>query len=167
MQTTIRNFIVSGVVLGTCIFAAPSAAAQGNSQKGEKKAEQRVEKAEKKWEKGVEKRTDRVVARRTTKRRATYATGRVLCEDGVWVPRATNACVNRGGLASRQGNYGTTPRASARARERASINSAVRRGPYANDVSSGAIARCMDGTYWHSTTRTGACYRHGGVATWL
>ena len=166
MQSTIRHLTVSGLVLGACLFSASALAAQGNSQKREKKAEQRIEKAEKKWEKTVEKRNDRIVARTTARRRA-YSTRRVLCEDGVWVPRTTNACVNRGGLASRQGNYGTTPRASARARERASINSAVRRGPYANDLRSGAIARCSDGTYWHSTTRTGACYRHGGVATWL
>ena len=143
--------------MGACAIASP-AAAQGHSDKAHKSEAM----AEKKYDKTVAKRTTPVV-RRTT------STSRVLCADGVWVSRTTNACAYRGGLAARQGNYGTTPRASDRARERAALNSAVRRNtsPYANHVSSNAIARCMDGTYWHSTTRTNACYRHGGVARWL
>ena len=31
----------------------------------------------------------------------------------------------------------------------------------------GATARCKDGMYSHSKTRTGACSRHGGVASWI
>jgi hypothetical protein len=32
---------------------------------------------------------------------------------------------------------------------------------------SGAIARCFDGTYFHSISRQTACIRHGGVDFWL
>lgn len=156
MRTTIRSLFVAGVVIGLCAASDP-AAAQGKSHQDHKT--DKVQKSGKVVQKG-----DKVVTRTT---RRTYTRSRVLCEDGVWVTRTANACIHRGGLAVRQGNYGTTPRASARARERASINSAVRRGPYANNISTNAIARCMDGTYWHATTRSGACYRHGGVARWL
>jgi hypothetical protein len=31
---------------------------------------------------------------------------------------------------------------------------------------SGATAKCKDGTYSHSATRSGTCSHHGGVATW-
>jgi uncharacterized protein DUF3761 len=31
----------------------------------------------------------------------------------------------------------------------------------------GATARCRDGTYLFSRTRSGTCSRHGGVAEWL
>jgi len=154
MRPTIRSLFVAGMVISAVAVASP-VQAQGKSHKTDKV----VHKSGKVVQKG-----DRVVTQTV---RRTYTRPRVLCEDGVWVTRVTNSCFNRGGLAARQGNYATTPRASARARERASLNSAVRRGPYVNNVSSNAIARCMDGTYWHATTRTGACYRHGGVARWL
>ncbi len=162
MRHTIRNLFAAGIVIGACAISSP-AAAQGNSHKGDK-AEV---KAEKRYDKAVEKRRDQVVNHTTYRRPYTHA--RVLCADGVWVTRVTNACINRGGLAARQGNYTTTPRASARARERAALNSAVRRNtsPYANHTSTYAIARCMDGLYWHSTVRTNACSSHGGVARWL
>jgi len=62
-----------------------------------------------------------------------------------------------------------TPRASVRARERASTNSAVATGTVAREDNnpSGAIARCKDGLYSHAANRRGACSRHGGVASWL
>ena len=158
MRPIIRNLFAAGMVMGACAMASP-AAAQGKSDKAHKS------------EVKAEKHHDKTVAKRhaTVAQRRTYSRSRVLCADGVWVTRTTSSCVNRGGLAARQGNYATTPRASDRARERAALNSAVRRdtSPYANHVSSNAIARCMDGTYWHATTRTNACYRHGGVARWL
>ncbi|MEO8193621.1 MAG: DUF3761 domain-containing protein [Gemmatimonadales bacterium] len=163
MTSTIRYLCASGLLLG-CVLAAPNAVAQGKSDKGNK-VEKTVVKADRKINKAVQKTNDRVVARRVV-RRSTYRP-RVLCDDGVVVYRTTYTCAGHGGIAARQGNYGTTPRASARARERASLNSAVRRGPYSSTNSSGAIARCNDGTYWHATTRTGACYRHGGVAFWI
>jgi len=30
----------------------------------------------------------------------------------------------------------------------------------------GANAKCADGTYWHSTSHSGACLHHHGVAEW-
>ncbi|MDO8501379.1 MAG: DUF3761 domain-containing protein [Gemmatimonadaceae bacterium] len=168
MTSRMRTLCASGLVFGVCVLAAPSATAQGKSEKAEKaemKAENQIHKDQMKVDKAVQKRNSQV-ARRSTRRRTT-ARARVLCEDGVWVYRTTAACANRGGLAARQGNYGTYPPASARARERANENSAVVRGIGANNVRAGAIARCNDGTYWHSTMRTNACYRHGGVASWL
>jgi hypothetical protein len=35
------------------------------------------------------------------------------------------------------------------------------------DAPPGATARCSDGTYSFSTTRSGTCSHHGGVAVWL
>ena len=158
MRPIIRNLFAAGMVMSVCAFA--SADAQGKSQK---------DKSVKHDDHSTVTHKQHVTQKSKQTAKRTYTRARVLCADGVWVTRVTNACINRGGLAARQGDYATTPRASDRARERASINSAVRRNstPYANNTSTNAIARCMDGTYWHSTTRTNACYRHGGVARWL
>ena len=159
MRPIMRNLFAAGMLMGACALASP-VSAQGKSDKAGKSEVKTV----KKYDKAVAKRNHKVVNRTYNRTHS-----RVLCEDGVWVTRTTNACADRGGLAARQGNYGTTPRASDRARERASLNSAVRRStsPYANNISTSAIAQCMDGTYWHATTRANACYRHGGVARWL
>ena len=157
MTSTIRSLCATGLVIGACVLAAPNASAQGKSQNYPNK----VEKVDKKIDQSNRK-VAKSIGRTTTARRT-----RVLCEDGVWVYRSAYTCRSHGGIAARQGRYGTTPRASARARERANENSAVARAPYASSISTGAIARCNDGTYWHSNTRTGACYRHGGVAFWL
>lgn len=35
------------------------------------------------------------------------------------------------------------------------------------DASAGATAKCKDGTYSYSRSRSGTCSGHGGVATWL
>lgn len=161
MTSMIRSVIAAGFLAGAFAIAAPhDAVAQGKGNKGAK-AEQKVEK---RIDKPNRKATGRVV--RTTRRSSTTYRTRVLCEDGIVVLRSTNACAGHGGFASRQGTLGTYPPASDRARARANANSAVVRGIGANNVRTYAIARCNDGTYWHSTTRTGACYRHGGVATW-
>jgi len=147
MTSAIRSFCATSLVIGVGVLAAPNTSAQGGSQKDDPKVE-KVDKIDQ---------SNRKVVRRTSTRRT-----RVLCEDGVWVNRSAYTCRSHGGIAARQG-----PRASDRARERASSNSAVVRSPYANSNPNGAIARCSDGTYWHASTRTGACYRHGGVAFWL
>jgi hypothetical protein len=85
----------------------------------------------------------------------------VLCEDGMWTRKGAN-CLDHGGVAARQ----YTPRASAEAVLHANEHSAVARA-YANGTRTSAIARCTDGTYWHASTRRGACYDHGGVRRWL
>jgi Protein of unknown function (DUF3761) len=108
---------------------------------------------------------------RKTAARATSRTRRerVLCEDGTWSTAGRASCDSHGGLAARYQVTTTTPppRASARARARASTRSAVYRSTYSNTNPTRAIARCNDGTYWHSTTRVNACSGHGGVSTWL
>jgi len=50
------------------------------------------------------------------------------------------------------------------------INSAgneVARPCPANNIPVGATARCGDGTYSYSQSRSGTCSHHGGVAQWL
>ncbi len=152
MTSSIRSLCAAGLVLGACLVASPSTAtAQGNSHKAQKQ--------ERKAEKAVVK-ANRQVARAAAVRRYSYSTrNHYLCNDGSWWSVST--CSGHDGLAARQ----YTPRASAMAIAHANANSAVARS-YANRVRSNAIARCNDGTYWHSTTRTSACYRHGGVARW-
>jgi Ni/Co efflux regulator RcnB len=151
MTKALRTIIAGALAFGA--MAAP-AMAQGKSHKNDSKPTKSTHS------------TKKAVVHRTVTNRGT----RVLCEDGTLV-YGSSGCADRGGLAARQGNYGTTPRASERAREVANENSAVARSTtssrgYANYTRSGSIARCSDGTYWHSNTRTNACYRHGGVARW-
>ena len=103
------------------------------------------------------------VVRRSSARRV-----RFLCEDGTWSKAGRASCDSHGGLAARQVTQTTLPpRASAVARARASTRSRVYRSTYSSTVRAGAIARCNDGTYWHSPRRANACTGHGGVATWL
>jgi hypothetical protein len=162
MTSTIRSFIAAGLFAGAFAIAVPQdAVAQSKSQKGAK-VERKVDR---KVAKQIAKSPRRSSTRLTT-RRTTTAYPRLLCEDGVWVTRS-RGCVGHGGIAYRQGPEGGYPNASARARARANENSAVIRGIGANNVRTNAIARCNDGTYWHSTTRNNACYLHGGVAVWL
>ena len=163
---TLKTLCASGFLLGATLISAPSAEAQkgkwDKEAKHEIKANQKAIKQQQKWDNKQQK----DYQKRAAARRSATNRSRVLCSDGVWVTRTLNACSNRGGYAARNGTYTATPRASDRARERASPNSAVRRGSYANLTRTNAIARCMDGTYWHATTRSGACYLHGGVARW-
>lgn len=148
MTSSIRSLCAAGLVLGACLVASPStASAQGNSRMQQKKAEKAVVKADR---------------RAVAARRYAYSTRyHYLCNDGSWWN--VNTCTGHDGLAARQ--YTPVPRASARAIARANANSAVARA-YANGVRTSAIARCNDGTYWHASNRTSACYRHGGVARW-
>jgi len=158
MRTTIRTILGAAVVFGA--LASP-ALAQGKSDKGMKPQT----KVEKTVRKGNTKVTKTYRKGSTTYRRTVYRS-RALCEDGTVVYRSSNTCAGHGGLAVRQGTYASYPPASARARARANANSAVIRGRRANNVRSGAIARCNDGTYWHASDRINACYLHGGVAVW-
>lgn len=167
MTSMIRSAIAAGLLAGAFAVATPQdAVAQGKSDK--------TSKVEKKTTRQVSKtnRTARKTTVRNTSRTSTTYRRAILCEDGTLV-RLSISCAGHGGVAARQGPAGGYPPASDRARERANENSAVIRGTGssrvwsgANNVRSGAIARCADGTYWHSTTRDGACYGHGGVAVW-
>ena len=155
MNRTIRTVISAAIAFGA--FASP-VFAQGHSGKTKT-----VQKSNGKITKTVSKTNRKGTS--STRRTVTYRS-RALCEDGTVVYRTTNTCAGHGGLASRQGTYASYPNASARARARANANSAVVRGRRANNVRSGAIARCNDGTYWHASNRANACDLHGGVATW-
>lgn len=159
MKSTIRTLIAAGLAFGA--FTSP-VLAQGNSHKG-MKGDAKIHKTAQKGERKVAKTYHKGAS---TYHRTTTHRSRALCEDGTVVYRSTNTCAGHGGLAVRQGTYASYPRASARARERANANSAVIRGIGANNVRSGAIALCNDGTYWHATNRNNACYLHGGVARW-
>ena len=156
MNRTIRALLGAGIALGA--LTSP-VLAQGHSNKGAKAVEKSNKKAAKTVSKTYRKGTS------STRRTVTYRS-RALCEDGTVVYRTSNTCAGHGGLASRQGTYASYPPASDRARARANENSAVVSGRHANNVRSGAIARCSDGTYWHASDRKNACYLHGGVARW-
>jgi hypothetical protein len=159
MRSIIRTILGAAVAFGA--IASP-ALAQGKSDKGMKgqvKVEKTIQKGNTKVTKVYRKTTP------TSRRTVTYRS-RALCEDGTVVYRTTYACARHGGFAVRQGSYASYPPASARARARANANSAVVSGRRANNVRSGAIARCNDGTYWHASNRTNPCYLHGGVARW-
>ena len=172
MKSAIRTLYGTGMVLAAMVFAAPDASfAQGKGNKGGKaqqKVESKVTKQKDSYGTARGKAAGKKLSQRTRNARIASQRGPILCADGTWWSGTGAVCAGHDGVAARQGAYkGPTPRASARARERAAANSAVRRGTYSNTNPAGAIARCNDGTYWHSTTRTNACYGHGGVAVWL
>ena len=160
MRTTIRTILGAAVVFGALASPALAQGKSDKSMKGQAKVEKTVQKGNAKVTKVYRNGTT------TSRARTVSYRSRVLCDDGTVVYRRTNACAGHGGYAARQGTYGNYPPASARARERASANSAVIRGRGANNVRTNAIARCNDGTYWHATDRSNACYLHGGVARW-
>jgi hypothetical protein len=148
----------SGLALAACVMSVPANAAAQAYPKADK------------VERKIERKTDQKVEQkvyRTTRQGRVVARKRILCGDGTWALSGA-ACANHDGVAARQLEIRRVARpvASARARERANVNSAVRRA-YVNRTRAGAIARCVDGTYWHARTRTSACVNHGGVANWL
>ena len=178
MTSSIRTVFFTGLLLGASIVTlGNTATAQGRGSQG----------------KGVEKQIQRdvhplparaavpavehavyqtpvkhPVAKRVVRRTSRVHRERFLCEDGTWSVAGRSSCDSHGGLAARQVTQTTLPpRASAMARARASTRSRVYRSTYSSTVRAGAIARCNDGTYWHSPKRTNACSGHGGVAAWL
>ena len=148
----------AGLALAACVMSLPSTAtAQGTYPKAGTVDRKIVRKSDQKVAQKI---------RRTTRRGTIVERRRILCGDGTWAVSG-EACANHDGVAARQVEVRrVTPVASVRARERANVNSAVRRA-YVNRTRAGAIARCVDGTYWHARTRTSACVNHGGVASWL
>ncbi len=175
MTSAIRT-LCTGLLLGASVLAAgnmATAQGKGHEGKGVEKGQKDVHPATAAgpavehavYQAPVKHPLGKSVARRSSRVRRE----RVLCEDGTWSIRGRASCDSHGGLAARHQVTTTNPppRASARARERASTQSAVYRSTYSNTNPTRAIARCNDGTYWHSTTRANACSGHGGVATWL
>jgi len=62
----------------------------------------------------------------------------VKCKDGTTAPAGRGACKENGGVV---------------------------KVPLSQQAE-GANAKCADGTYWHSTSHSGACLHHHGVAEW-
>lgn len=177
MTTTLRT-LCTGLLLGASAFVAGNTAtAQGKGYQG-KGVEKQIQKDVHPVAPAASRAVDHSVyqapvkhpvAKTVARRSSRVLRERVLCEDGTWSTAGRASCDSHGGLAAR---YTVTtksppPRASERARARASTRSAVYRSTLSNTDRTGAIARCNDGTYWHSTTRANACSGHGGVATWL
>ncbi len=163
MTATIKSLCAAGLLLGACTFSSPTVVqAQGkghDAAKVERKVDRQIAKDNRKVEHAA-------VAAEVHRARRMHAVNRhrMLCEDGTW--SYSSVCAGHGGLASRQ--YQNVPHASAQAIMHANPHSAVaRRAAYANGISTNAIARCNDGTFWHAINRTNACYRHGGVARWF
>ncbi|HEY3258520.1 MAG TPA: DUF3761 domain-containing protein [Gemmatimonadaceae bacterium] len=171
MTSAIRTVFFTGLLLGASILTAGNAAtAQGRGKGAIQRdvhpapaAGAAVEHAV--YQAPVKHPVHKKLVRRSSRVRRV----RFLCEDGTWSVAGRASCDSHGGLAARQLTTTTTlpPRASAVARARASTRSRVYRSTYSSTVRAGAIARCNDGTYWHSPRRTNACTGHGGVATWL
>jgi hypothetical protein len=167
MTAPIRTLCATALLLGASVFAGSNTASAQEKGHKAQKAEQKVAKAVYKADKGTPK-VIRQTHQTAPRRYRAVRRVRILCEDGTWSTGGRAACASHGGVAARQLVYKVPPpRASARARARASANSALFRGTYVNMNPRGAIARCHDGTYWHSRTRLNACVRHGGVATWM
>jgi hypothetical protein len=81
------------------------------------------------------------------------------CEDGTYTTSSgRGACTRHGGVSAWLTSDSTQATdTGARAATRAA----------ADTVPAGATALCKDGTYSHSTHRSGTCSRHHGVAQWL
>ena len=167
MTSAIRTVFFTGLLLGAPLLTLGSTAgAQGKGSQGKVHAAATAGAAvEHAVYQGPVKHPVKKVVRRSSRVRHQ----RFLCEDGTWSTAGRASCDSHGGLAARQVTTTTTlpPRASAVARARASTRSRVYRSTYSSTVRAGAIARCNDGTYWHSPRRTNACSGHGGVAAWL
>jgi hypothetical protein len=145
MNSGIRTLCSAGALIAAFAIVAPSgAAAQGKS------GEHKVGKTTTHVTHVVQKPTkDKVVVtKKTTKTVPVRTRTRTVRTNRVYKTTST------------------PPRASARAVERASWRSAVMRSRYYDTNSSGAIARCGDGTYYHYSFRSSACLGHGGVVQW-
>jgi hypothetical protein len=97
--------------------------------------------------------------------------GTVTCKDGT-ISKSTGSgtCSSHGGMAT-PSNAMTTSGASgaAAANSGGNTKSVTSNSPKTWDDHNpnGAIAKCKDGTYWHSMSRSGACSGRGGVDSWL
>ena len=109
----------------------------------------------------------------------------VTCADGTMSKGGQGACSGHGGIKSSASpaTKSTTPSlpsavpATSPARTRSEAKSRAPSAPNATTKPANkqgadkdpkdAIAQCKDGTYWHATTRSGACLNHGGVAKYL
>jgi hypothetical protein len=180
--------LVSGSALNAqasatiCIDGTTSASSGRGACSGHGGVDHKAVKAHKKAVKG-EVKAATAVAKRTSGAQVT-----TICEDGTTSnSTGRGTCSGHGGARGAEATSKTTgaaipapstaaaprasvpvPRASTRARTRASTNSAVAGSGAAEDNNpSGAIARCKDGLYSHARNHRGACGHHGGVASWM
>jgi hypothetical protein len=106
----------------------------------------------------------------------------VGCKDGSTSVSGRGACSHHGGVGKEteraepvhprepvEPAHETHPssRAEAPRSEAPRSESSSERAEGVDRNASGATARCKDGEYSHALHHTGACSRHGGVATWL
>jgi hypothetical protein len=118
---------------------------------------------------------------------ATNASTAITCADGTTSTKSgQGACSHHGGVAKNaaggevqptappapQGTPPTreTPPTSsngASSTTQQAAGASTSGNPHEDNNPNGAIARCNDGLYSHSTHHQGACSGHGGVAQWL
>ncbi len=156
------------------VDAAKSAAAKASmkasakkSAKAEAKVDARAEakadaKADRKADAKAEAKADARADRKTTAMEAVSVT----CSDGSMSKSGRGACSGHGGIkamaAAPAGRREMTKPGAAAGQNTMATGS----GGKEDNNPSGAIAKCKDGMYSHSTHRQGACSRHGGVASW-
>ncbi|HTO57893.1 MAG TPA: DUF3761 domain-containing protein [Pseudomonadales bacterium] len=89
----------------------------------------------------------------------------VTCKDGTTSTAGQGACSHHGGV------KGATTHSSSSSSSHASNSSTGHSSSTSHASSStnpkGATAKCKDGTYSHSKSKSGACSKHGGVDTWM
>jgi len=76
----------------------------------------------------------------------------VTCKDGTTSTAGQGACSHHGGVKPATTHHSTSS---------SSTHSSNATNP------NGATAKCKDGTYSHSKSKSGACSKHGGVDTWM
>jgi hypothetical protein len=98
------------------------------------------------------------------------ATTTVACTDGSKSAGGRGACSGHGGITVSNPVQQKAEKAetkAAKAEEKSEkVEAKVGSGKREDNNPVGAIAKCKDGMYSHSTNRRGACSRHGGVASW-
>lgn len=162
MISTLKPLLAVGMFAGLFAITAPTAAAQDDPHKDHDKGGK------------VERKTVQMASRQKGAARPQ----RILCADGAWVVNRGTACSKRGGVASHQG----TPHPQDvhhhpvnhpkhhhehHPEHNPEHHPAAEPAGHANHTAHGAIARCHDGAYWHAKTRTNACHKNGGVASWM
>jgi hypothetical protein len=92
----------------------------------------------------------------------------VTCMDGsTSTATGSGACSSHGGVdkSKSTSTAGATKASPATAPTTATASSSSK--TWDDNNPNGALAKCKDGTYWHSKTRSGTCSGRGGVDKWL
>ena len=98
----------------------------------------------------------------------------VRCADGTTSKAGRGGCSRHGGVAAPEPKAETPPPGSVMCRDGTTVkpgpDACAHHGGAPDEAAAsttGATARCKDGTYSHVEQRRGACVRHGGVAQWM